>query len=234
MEMRLIRYVSQAGIASRRKSGDLIKAGEVTVNGIICRDPAYLVQEADDVAHKNQKLSSASEYIYILLNKPLGVVSASEDNDGERTVIDLIVGYDKSRLFPVGRLDKMTTGLLLITNDGDLTYKLTHPKFNINKEYCVLLNRPLRQGDGYKLLNGVELDDGVSAFDMLMGDLASCDLRVSLHSGKNRIIRRTFAALNYEIEALHRSMFGFLTLGSLPIGQYRELTIAEIEKLKEY
>ncbi len=172
--------------------------------------------------------------VYLMLNKPIGVICASSSPHDETTVIDLVKeDYADARLYPIGRLDKDTTGLILLTNDGDLAFKLSHPKFNIGKKYRVTLDRPLERLDEDELLDGVQLEDGLSTFDEVhLNANKKNTYDIVLHSGKNRIIRRTFGELDYKVLTLHRFSVGTINLESLRSGEYRRLSAHEIAELK--
>jgi 23S rRNA pseudouridine2605 synthase len=232
--MRLVQFVSRSGVCSRRNASVLIKNGEVFVNNLVCIDPAYVTQETDVVTYQNNVLTTHQELLYLMLNKPKGVICASSSPHEETTVIDLVKKeFEDDRLYPIGRLDKDSTGLILITNDGDLAHKLSHPKFEIQKKYLVKLSRSLDQFDEEDLLAGIMLEDGLSKFDAITFPTNSQrTMIVTLHSGKNRIIRRMFAHFAYEVVNLHRISVDFLELGNLTEGQWRKLTEDEITKLK--
>lgn len=232
--MRLVRFLSSAGICSRRAAADLIKNSQVTVNKTACTDPAYLVQPTDIVRYKGKPVAVVTDMVYLVLNKPLGVICASSSPHDETTVVDLVKKeYAEARLYPIGRLDKDTTGLILLTNDGDLAFKLSHPKFNISKKYRVTLNKELELEDEHYLLKGIELEDGKACFDDVSANPnKKHTFDVTLHSGKNRIIRRMFGEMEYKIISLHRFSIGTLNLGSLHSGEYRALSVDEINELK--
>jgi 23S rRNA pseudouridine2605 synthase len=232
--MRLVRFIAASGFCSRRKSAELIKQGVVTINDVMVSDPAYLV-EAGDIVRCQGTVCQLEEPHYFMLYKPEGVVSAVSDRNGEATVSDLMKPYSSARLYPVGRLDKATTGLLLMTNDGDLSYKSTHPKFEISKLYRVTLDKPLKMDDRERLLSGIDLEDGTVSADTLVSADTS-DKRVwdiSLHSGKNRIIRRMMGHCGYTVRKLHRYMFADLVLTDVMPGEARPLTALELDKLKK-
>jgi 23S rRNA pseudouridine2605 synthase len=232
--MRLVRFISSAGICSRRNAADLIKNNQITVNKRTNNDPAYIVHPTDVVHYKGKEVKTVVEMVYLMLNKPLGIICASSSPHGEQTVVDLVQdAYAEARLFPIGRLDKDTTGLILLTNDGDLAFKLSHPKFNISKHYRVTLNRQLEFEDEDLLIKGITLEDGITAFDDIdIYPNKKNTFDVALHSGKNRIIRRMFAELEYKIISLHRFSIGSLHLESLRSGDYRKLSEAEVHELK--
>lgn len=220
-------YLASAGIASRRKAVDLIKQRRITVNGTIVATPAYRVQSGDQVWFDNTEIKISSEKLYILLNKPRGYVTTSKDEHNRKIVLDLVGPRLKKRVVPVGRLDRDTTGLLLLTNDGDFANRVTHPRFKMQKNYMVMLDRPLLKEDREKLLSGVWLPDGRALFDhchVKSGRIVS----VVLHSGKNRIIRRMFQAIGYHVLALDRIKIADLAKKGLPVGAWRFLTRDEV------
>src|SRR5574344_2459591 len=232
--IRLNKYISNSGICSRREADDLIKAGAVTVNGQVVTEMGHKVKPEDVIVYGGERLSSERKK-YLLLNKPKGYITTLDDPQKRNTVLTLIEDACRERLYPVGRLDRNTTGLLLFTNDGDLTKKLTHPSTGVYKVYQVELDRPLEQADMRKMLDGIDLEDGSIAVDDVQyandGD-NQCIVGVQLHSGRNRIVRRIFEYLGYSVEKLDRTVFAGLTKKDLPRGHYRELTQREISFLK--
>lgn len=232
-EVRLNKYMSNAGICSRREADVLIKTGVVTVNGEIVTEMGYKVAPTDVVKYDGHTINAETKR-YVLLNKPKGFVTTMNDPMGRKTVMGLVRKACKERVYPVGRLDKDTTGLLLFTNDGDLAKKLTHPQHRASKLYQVELNKRVKSEDMVKLLNGVELDDGTTKFDkaeFVEGE-DNRVIGVELHSGKNRVVRRTFEALGYKVLKLDRMMFAGLTKKDLPRGMYRHLSEKEVAFLK--
>lgn len=232
-EIRLNKYLSNAGICSRREADVLIKTGVVSVNGEIITEMGYKVKPDDVVKYDGESIRSEVKR-YVLLNKPKGFITTMDDPMGRRTVMGLVKKACRERVYPVGRLDKETTGLLLFTNDGDLAKKLTHPKHKASKLYHVELNRKLHGDDFKRLTTGVKLEDGTSKFDKAeyVEDSDFRELGVELHSGKNRIVRRTFEAMDYKVTKLDRVMFAGLTKKDLPRGMYRHLTEKEVAFLK--
>ena len=204
--MFLNKFLSLSGITSRRKAVDEIKRGYVTVNNKIVKDPAYLVKEGDIVKYKEKKVEP-EKHLYILLNKPEGYLTTLSDINGRKNVMELINIKDKTRIYPVGRLDKETTGLLLITNDGDLTQHLAHPKYGVPKLYEVVLDQEFDSSNFAKLLKGLHLKDGVTKADRVFYTKKPSRKKVSIeiHSGKNRIVRRLFKALGYNVIKLDRT-----------------------------
>jgi len=229
----LSKFLATAGIAARRKATILIKDGAVTVNNKIITEPGYKLSDNDIVRYRN-KIVKPEDKTYILLNKPKNYITTAQDERNRKTVIDLITLKTKTRLYPVGRLDRNTTGLLLITNDGILAQKLAHPRHKITKSYRVTLSRPLETHDFEKLKNGLRLADGFIKPDRLytVSGTKKHQVIIELHSGKNRIIRRIFAKLDYTIKQLDRFKYANLTKKNLPIGKWRLLTKKEIENLK--
>jgi len=231
--IRLNRYISNAGICSRREADDLISAGVISINGEVVTELGTKVMPGDEVRFHDRVLRG-EKMVYVLLNKPKDYITTTDDPDDRKTVMNLVHDACKERIFPVGRLDRNTTGLLLLTNDGDLTKKLTHPSSNIAKVYQVELDRNLTLADMQRASEGVELEDGQVAFDNI--EYASPTdkkiVGVELHSGKNRIVRRMFEELGYEVRKLDRTVFAGLTKKDLPRGRWRMLTELEVNALK--
>ena len=234
--MRLNKYIAHAGICSRREADELIAAGSVKVNGKVVTEMGYQVMPGDEVQYGGEKLRS-ERLRYFLLNKPKGFITTTDDPQERRTVMMLMDGCCAERIYPVGRLDRATTGLLLFTNDGELAKKLTHPSTQVYKIYQVELNKPVTKEDMKKLLEGIELEDGPMHVDDIQYAAVgkTIDKRivgVELHSGRNRIVRRLFEALGYEVHKLDRTTFAGLTKKDLPRGRWRELTEKEVGFLK--
>ncbi|MBR1774337.1 MAG: rRNA pseudouridine synthase [Bacteroidales bacterium] len=229
--VRLNKYIANAGICSRREADVLISTGVIKVNGEVVTTLGYKVQPTDVVKYNGRTLKNEKK-IYILLNKPKGYITTSDDPQQRKTVMELIDGACRERVYPVGRLDRMTTGLLLLTNDGEMTKKLTHPSFGAQKVYNAELDRPLLKEDMQTLLEGVELEDGEMRVDdvnwLANTPMDKKKVGISIHSGKNRIIRRLFEALGYEVKKLDRVYFAGLTKKNLLRGQYRFLDDKEI------
>jgi 23S rRNA pseudouridine2605 synthase len=230
--VRLNRYVANAGICSRREADVLIATGVVTVNGKIVTEMGYKVNPTDVVTYGGVPIKNEVKK-YLLLNKPKDYITTMDDPEERKTVMELIRKACKERLYPVGRLDRNTTGVLLFTNDGDLTAKLTHPKFNVRKVYHVVLDKRITSEDFRTLSEGVELADGPIKPDAMeyVGEGKS-ELGVEIHSGRNRIVRRLFEHLGYEVMKLDRVVFAGLTKKDLPRGKHRFLTPKEIDFLK--
>ena len=234
-DIRLNKYLADCGVCSRREADELIKAGCVTVNGELVTEMGVKVKTGDKVVYGGQTLNR-EKLRYILLNKPKGYITTSDDPEGRETVMELVKGACDERIFPVGRLDKMTTGLLLLTNDGDLAKKLTHPSSEISKLYQVTLNAPLTKNDMLRIAEGIELDDGFIAADSIAyveGDESKKEVGIELHSGRNRIVRRIFEHLGYDVLRLDRVMFAGLDKYKLPRGEWRFLTDHEVAMLKK-
>jgi 23S rRNA pseudouridine2605 synthase len=230
----LSKFLSTHGACSRRKSTDAIKAELVTVNGEIVKEPFYMVQPGDKVALDGKNIKPIQNLVYILFNKPEDCISTVTDEQGRRSIFDIVKVKSDTRLYPVGRLDRNTTGLILLTNDGELTNKLMHPKHEVVKKYNVELDRPLLKVDFDRLINGVHLEDGFIKPDELFFDHGKPGKKViiQLHSGRNRIVRRMFEYFRYNITKLDRFYLGGLSKKGLKIGEWRSLTNKEIEELK--
>jgi len=232
--IRLNKYIANAGICSRREADELIKAGVITVNGTVVTELGTKVKPSDKVHYGDQLLFNEKKR-YILLNKQKGYVTTTKDPHAKNTVMELIEGACKERVYPVGRLDRNTTGLLLFTNDGELSKRLTHPSSKIKKLYHVVLDQPLKKADMLKIAGGIELEDGLVKVDSIAYDITAKDKRelgVEIHSGKNRVIRRVFESMNYKVSRLDRVMFAGLTKKNLPRGKWRFLTEQEVIFLK--
>ena len=234
-EIRLNKYLADCGICSRREADDLIKAGCVMVNDEVITTMGYKVKTEDKVVYGGQTLNR-EKLRYILLNKPKGYITTSDDPYERDTVMELVKNACPERVYPVGRLDKQTTGLLLFTNDGDLAKKLTHPSSEVPKLYHVILDKPLTKNDMLRISEGIELDDGPIAADNIaydQDDDSKKSIGIELHSGRNRIVRRIFEHLGYEVTKLDRVMFAGLDKYKLPRGEWRFLTDLEVVNLKK-
>jgi len=231
--VRLNRFIANSGICSRREADDLIRNGLISVNGKIVTEMGLKVTLKDEIRYKNKKLS-AEKKVYILMNKPKGYVTTVEDPHADHTVLEIIGDACPERVYPVGRLDKSTTGVLLLTNDGDLAGKLTHPRYEKKKIYHVTLDKQVAKNDLLKLTEGVELEDGIVAADAVAyADMEDkSQIGIELHSGKNRVIRRMFETLDYKVKKLDRVYFAGLTKKNLPRGKWRYLSEKEIVMLK--
>lgn len=242
-EIRLNKYLAHAGIASRRKADELIKEGKVTVNGTVVVEMGYKVKPDDRVEFEGKKLNPEKKY-YILLNKPKDFITTVSDEKDRKTVMDLIrsaygqiKGITKPRLYPVGRLDRNTTGVLLITNDGELAQKLTHPSTEVRKVYHVVLDKSLRREDFDKIAEGgVVLEDGIAEIDEIAypNPKNKAEVGIEIHTGKNRFVRRIFEALGYEVEKLDRVFFAGMTKKDLARGRWRFLKEEEVRLLKHF
>ncbi len=231
---RLNKYISNSGICSRREADKLIEAGAVTVNGEVVSELGYKISP-DDVVQYGGTPVRTGRNVYVLLNKPKDYITTTDDPMNRRTVMALVRNAGRERIYPVGRLDRATTGLLLLTNDGDITKKLTHPSHQIKKIYHVELDKSVKLGDMKKIREGVELEDGDIKVDVIdyvgLGDNKKV-VGVELHSGRNRIVRRLFEHLGYEVQKLDRVYFAGLTKKDLPRGRWRFLTEMEVNMLR--
>ena len=232
--IRLNRYISNAGICSRRKADELIAAGVVSVNGVVISELGHKVDPQKDEIRYNGELLKREKMVYVLLNKPKDYITTTEDPHERRTVMHLVEKASKERIYPIGRLDRNTTGLLLMTNDGDLADKLSHPKNNISKLYQVELSKSLTQGDLNKIGFGLELEDGFIKPDSIsyVAGGTKREVGIQIHSGKNRIVRRIFEHLGYEVVKLDRVVYANLTKKDLPRGRWRYLEESEVIQLK--
>ncbi len=232
-EVRLNKFIANSGVCSRREADTLIQAGVVTVNGNVVTELGTKVNIYKDEVKFNGERLKGEEKVYLVMNKPRGYVTTASDPHAEKTVMELLKGCP-FRVFPVGRLDKSTTGVLMFTNDGELAEKLTHPSYDKKKIYQVNLDKPLKEEDYEKILAGVDLTDGKMAADEL--EFIDADdhrkLGIEIHSGKNRIVRRLFEALGYEVKALDRVYFAGLTKKGLKKGEWRKLSEGEVNILK--
>lgn len=229
---RLNKYISNAGVCSRREADTFITTGLVTINGKIVTELGTRVMPGDEVKFNNEKINPEKK-VYILLNKPKDYVTTLDDPEGRRTVMELIKNACEERVYPVGRLDRNTTGLLLLTNDGDLTKKLTHPSDNKKKIYHVEVDKPIAREHLEQIAEGVELEDGAIIVDAISYvDNLKTEVGIELHSGRNRIVRRIMEHFGYNVKRLDRVYFGGLTKLNLPRGRWRFLTDQEIIRLK--
>lgn len=232
-EIRLNRYIANAGICSRREADTYIAAGNVAVNGKVITEMGYKVKRSDEVYFDGQLLKPEKKE-YVLLNKPKNFITTTRDEKGRRTVMELISNASDTRLLPVGRLDRNTTGLLLFTNDGELAKKLTHPKHGIRKIYHVYVDKNVTSSDLHQLEAGLTLEDGpvtVDAVSYIQG-VSKREIGIEIHSGRNRIVRRIFEHLGYQVLKLDRVVFAGLTKKDLPRGHWRHLTSQEVINLK--
>ncbi len=233
-DMPLNKFIAHAGVCGRREAAELVKQRLVTVNGDIVYEPGYKVSDKDEVKVKGKQIFPKKNLVYILLNKPKDYLTTASDPDGRKTVLDLLKGATPERIYPVGRLDRNTTGVLLLTNDGELAQKLTHPSFQVKKVYSVKLDKPVTKRDFESILSGINLEDGEAHADSLAyadsGDKSN--VGIEIHNGRNRIVRRIFEHLGYEVKALDRVMFANLTKKNVERGKWRFLNENEIRSIK--
>jgi 23S rRNA pseudouridine2605 synthase len=233
-KIRLNKFIANSGVCSRREADELIKMGVISVNGKTITELGYKVNPGDEVRHES-KVLRAEKPVYILLNKPKGFLTTTSDPQERNTVMHLIGNNVKERVYPVGRLDRNTTGLLLLTNDGDLADKLMHPSYNAKKIYKVELDRPLTKSDAQLIMDGVQLEEGRALVDDLA--IVSDDKKtvgIEIHIGWNRVVRRIFEALNYQVIKLDRSVYAGLDKKDLGRGEWRFLTKEELVRLKHF
>lgn len=230
--IRLNKYIANAGVCSRREADQLIQHGEIKVNGEVVDELGYKVKVSDRVTYKGKKLNP-EKLVYVLLNKPKDFITTTDDPKERRTVMHLVENACQERIYPVGRLDRNTTGLLLFTNDGELAKKLSHPSHGVQKLYQVDIDKPITDEDFVKIQQGLVLEDGLAEVDeiALVNGLRQ-SLGVQIHIGKNRIVRRIFEHLGYKVLRLDRVMYAGLTKKDLPRGKWRFLTEKEVIKLK--
>jgi 23S rRNA pseudouridine2605 synthase len=232
--MPLNKFVAHSGICSRRDAAELVKNGMVTVNGETVLEPGFKVTGTEDIKVNGKKISARKTLVYILLNKPKDFITTMEDPEGRKTVFDIVKKATTERIYPIGRLDRNTTGVLLMTNDGELAQKLSHPSYQVKKIYEVKLDKPLAKKDFDELLKGVTLEDGHIAPD----GLAYADpkdrsvIGIEIHSGRNRIVRRIFEHLGYDVRNLDRVMYANLTKKNVDRGKWRFLSEKEVRLLK--
>ena len=231
--IRLNKYIANSGICSRREADELITQGLVEVNGKVVTEMGYQVQKTDRVVFDGQSITPEKP-VYVLLNKPKGYISTTKDEKARKTVMDLVANASPYRLFPVGRLDRQTTGLILLTNDGHLTKKLTHPSFGVKKIYHVTLDRKLSVEDLRTIADGVRLEEGVAEVDSIsyIEGKPKNEVGIEIHIGWNRVVRRIFKKMGYEVEALDRVIFAGLTKKNIKRGHWRILTEMEVNNLK--
>ena len=230
--MRLAKYLASAGVASRRASEEIVRAGRVTVGGVSVTDPARDVGSGDAVVLDGRPVSPVRERVVYALNKPAGVVSTARDPQGRPTVVTIVPQTE--RLYPVGRLDIDTTGLILLTNEGDLAHRLTHPSFEVEKTYRVVVGgRPVREPELQALRDGVELDDGRTA-PARVRRVSADTIEITIHEGRKRQVKRMCEAVGHPVRRLERVAFGPLQLGDLPRGRWRKLTAGEVDALLEW
>ncbi|WP_026073660.1 pseudouridine synthase [Acetivibrio cellulolyticus] len=235
MEMtRLQKYIADCGVASRRKAEELIQQGSVKVNGIVVSEMGIKVSSSDRVEVNGSVIKPESKKVYILLNKPSGYVTTVKDQFRRPTVIDLLKGVDE-RVFPVGRLDYETTGLLVLTNDGDFTHKMTHPRHEIEKTYQATIAGTPTKDEIHSFESGLEIEDYVTSpakLKIISTKERTCVIEVTIHEGRNRQVRKMCEAIGHPVLALKRISLGKVTLGNLPEGSWRELTRDEVNSLR--
>lgn len=232
--IRLNKYIANSGICSRREADELISSGQITVNGEVIKEMGHKVKKSDRVVFQGKRINPEKP-VYVLLNKPKDFITTTEDPMERKTVMRLVENACEERIFPVGRLDRNTTGLLLFTNDGELAAKLSHPSNEIKKIYQVTLDKPLTYKDEEEILEGLTLEDGEAKVDDMQ--VLSADRKIlglEIHIGRNRIVRRIFAHLGYEVVGLDRVMYAGLDKKDLKRGHYRFLTEKEVIRLKYY
>lgn len=232
--MRLNKYIAQAGIASRRKADDLISCGNVKINGAVVKELGTDVKEGDAVEVNGRRITASEKKVYVLLNKPLGYVTTSSDEKDRATVLDLVADVPE-RIFPVGRLDYNTSGLLILTNDGELAYRLTHPKHHVYKTYRAQVQGVLSNERIARLRRGVDIGGFITSpaqVKVIKQGERSALVEIQIYEGKNRQVRKMFAAVGNKVTALQRIAMGDIRLGRLMEGHYRKLTREEIEYLK--
>ena len=231
--LRLNKFLSNAGVCSRREADNYIEAGLVTVNGVVVTELGTKVSPSDDVRFNNERINPERK-VYVLLNKPKDCVTTVDDPQERKTVLDCLRGIGKERIYPVGRLDRNTTGVLLLTNDGDMAAKLTHPKFMKKKIYHVTCDKNVAMSDMDLLVNGIELEDGHVYADEVtyVNDADRSQIGIEIHSGKNRIVRRMLEHLGYRVNKLDRVLFAGLTKKNLRRGDWRYLTDKEVNMLR--
>lgn len=234
--MPLNKYIAHAGVAARREAADLVRKGLVKVNDELVTEPGHKVSAKDEVRVNGKKIFLAKNLVYILLNKPKDYITTTDDPQGRKTVLDIIGRATSERVYPVGRLDRNTSGVLLLTNDGELAQKLTHPSNEVKKVYHVTLNKPLDKKDFEQILKGVTLEDGAANVDVLAyADMKDkTQIGVEIHSGRNRIVRRIFESLGYDVKNLDRVIFAGLTKKNVDRGKWRFLTEKEVRDLKHF
>lgn len=233
-QMPLNKYIAHGGVCSRRDAAELIKTGKVLVNGAAVLEPGYKVQDTDKVTVGGKKVTPVKDLVYILLNKPKDYITTTDDPQKRKTVLDLIKQATTDRVYPVGRLDRNTSGVLLLTNDGELSQKLTHPSNEIKKVYAVTLDKPLTKAHFDAILQGVPLEDGIAHVDALAytDNADKTQIGIEIHSGRNRIVRRIFEHFGYDVKGLDRVVFAGLTKKNVNRGKWRFLTEKEIRELK--
>lgn len=235
-KMPLNKYIAHSGVCSRRDAVELIKKGKVKVNNAVVSEPGYKMAPSDVVIVNGKKITPVKNLVYILINKPKDYITTTEDERGRKTVLDLIKNVSKEKVYPVGRLDRNTSGVLLLTNDGDLTQKLTHPSNEIKKVYAATLDKPLAKSHFDEILKGTPLEDGAAHVDSLAytDNADKTQVGIEIHSGRNRIVRRIFEHYGYDVKNLDRVIFAGLTKKNVERGKWRFLTEKEVRDLKYF
>ena len=233
-EMPLNKFIAWSGVCGRREAADLIKAGKVIVNNQVIKEPPFRVTQSDSIKVNGKKISIQKNLVYILLNKPKDYITTTDDPEGRKTVMDLVKRATEERVFPVGRLDRNTTGVLLLTNDGELAQRLTHPKYQVKKIYEVRVDKPVTKQQLDKIASGITLEDGFIQPDAIAYADANDKsiVGIEIHSGRNRIVRRIFEHLGFKVKNLDRVMYGIFTKKNVERGKWRLLTEKEIRLLK--
>lgn len=235
-EMPLNKFIAHAGVCARRDAADLVRSGKITVDGKVVTEPGFKVNDRADVEFEGKKLKRSRNLVYILLNKPKDYITTAEDPQGRKTVMDIIKNATPERVYPIGRLDRNTSGVLVLTNDGDLAQQLSHPSFGVRKMYEVKLDKPVEKADFDKILKGITLEDG----EIFADSLAYADSKdksvigIEIHSGRNRIVRRIFEHLGYDVRSLDRVMYANLTKKNVERGKWRFLSDKEVRLLKYF
>lgn len=230
--MPLNKFIAHCDVCGRREAAQLVREGKVKVNGELITEPGHKVTVKDQVSLSGKKLQLQENQIYVLMNKPKGFITTTDDPKDRRTVMDLVANQIEERIYPVGRLDRNTTGLLLLTNDGQLAQKLSHPSHEIKKVYQVVLDRPVSEADFTKIKNGVVLEDGPAPVSQLAYLESKSEIGLEIHNGRNRIVRRIFESLGYTVEKLDRVVYAGLTKKNIPRGKWRFLSKQEVINLK--
>lgn len=235
-QMPLNKYLAHCGVCSRRDAVAIIKEGKVKVNNEVVTEPGRKILANDSVSLAGKKIHPVEDMVYILLNKPKDYLTTTDDPQKRKTVLELVKQATKARIYPVGRLDRNTSGVLLMTNDGELAQKLTHPSHEIKKVYAVTLDKPLTKNDFDAILKGVPLEDGIANVDVLAytDNQDKTQIGIELHSGRNRIVRRIFEHYGYDVRNLDRVIFAGLTKKNVPRGKWRLLTEKEVRDLKYF
>ncbi len=233
--LKLNKYLAHAGLFSRRTAAEVVKQGKVLVNNNVQTDPAYTVLPSDIVTFEGKTIRVEEKKVYVLMNKPKNTITTLSDEKSRKTVTEIVQPKYQQRIYPVGRLDRNTTGLLLLTNDGDLTTKLSHPSYKVKKIYLATLDKNIKPEELEKIKLGLDLEDGKAEVDEIVyGDNGKNEVLITIHIGKNRIVRRIFEHLGYEVVKLDRIYYAGLTKKDIPRGFFRDLNQEEINMLKHF